>query len=81
MRIIRTNPLVRQQPRLSRQRRWQIGKVAGGFCARCGAVREHYAQLCDGCAAKERVAKRERHGHKPHVSGRRGRPPLVENDE
>jgi predicted amidophosphoribosyltransferase len=77
MRIIRTIPVDRQQPAVSRQRRWQVGKVAAGFCARCGAAREHYAQLCDGCAAKERVAKRVRHGHKPHERGRRGRPPLI----
>ena len=78
MRIIRTNRPA-SQPELSPQRRWQLRQVAAGLCAQCGQAREHYAQLCDACAEKHRVARRERCGFKPYRKGRRGRPPRAES--
>ena len=79
MRIIRTNR-PGGQTELSPQRRWQLRQVAAGLCAQCGAPRVNYAQLCDGCAEKQRVARRERCGFAPYCKGRRGRPPLTSRD-
>ena len=79
MRIIRTNGFGRQT-KLSRQRRWQLERVTAGLCSQCAAGREHYAQLCDACAEKRRIARRARYGFKPQRQGRRGRPPLTRSD-
>ena len=62
---------------LSKQRRWQLRQLAEGDCYRCGRKRNLYANVCDACARKERLAKRKRYQLGAYKKGRRGRPPIT----
>ena len=63
--------------RESRQRRWQLARVAEGRCAQRGNRRQHYRTVCDACAVKARRRNRMRQGLKPWTWGGMGRPPVV----
>lgn len=61
---------------LSKQRRWQLARLAEGKCESCGAAREDEAlHLCYACLEKRREQRQERTGDSPWKKGRRGRPP------
>lgn len=63
------------RPTLSRQRRWQIARLAAGLCVRCGSPRKHYSQRCDECQKSETNRAREKTGFRPWRQGGRGRKP------
>ena len=63
--------------RESRQRRWQLARIAEGRCAQCGRRRQHYRTLCDACAMKAQRRNRMRQGFKPWKRGGMGRPPVI----
>ena len=62
---------------LSRQRRWQLARIAEGRCAHCGKPRRHYPTICDQCALARRRRHRLRAGSKPWKPGGAGRPPVL----
>lgn len=62
---------------LTRQRRWQVTRVAEGRCSLCGKPRRHYAAVCDNCALAKRRRIRALQGFSPWKPGGRGRPPLL----
>ncbi len=76
----RTNKMNKKKP-VSRQRRWQLARVAEGRCSVCGKPRRHYATVCDPCALKERRRERAREGTSPWKPGGLGRRPLVPERE
>ena len=45
---------------ISRQRLWQLERVAEGKCQRDGKPRNRYATLCDGCEKARRVTPSEK---------------------
>lgn len=47
---------------ISRQRRWQLKKLANGQCEICGNTRIHFATLCDYCGVKRRKCVRKAKG-------------------
>jgi predicted amidophosphoribosyltransferase len=47
---------------VSRQRSWQLKKIANGMCATCGNSREHSGSYCDKCAESHRLKMREKLG-------------------
>lgn len=61
---------------ISRQRRWQLNKIAKGLCEKCGSPRNLSTVRCDECLAKNRVHNQWRNRNKPYRPGGRGRPPL-----
>jgi len=66
-----------RQEGLSRQRRWQLARIAEGRCSLCGKPRCHYTTMCDECALAKRRRERVRHGLLPWKPGGGGRPPLL----
>lgn len=62
---------------LSRQREWQLAKIAQGLCSICGTepIADGQASRCVGCREKLRNYMRKKLGCKPWRRGRRGRPP------
>ena len=50
--------MAQTEKKMSRQRRWQIAKIAIGRCARCGKKRSQYKVYCDACQVKHRDMKR-----------------------
>ena len=62
---------------LSRQRRWQLARIAEGRCSQCGKPRRHYAAVCDECALIQRRRNRAHQGCKAWKPGGMGRPPVV----
>ena len=65
--IFRSIRLIRRIPNVepiilgvTRQRKWQLDKLAGGMCSICGKVRQFNTTLCDSCyfARKTRASKR-----------------------
>jgi len=66
-----------QKRGLTRQRRWQLARIAEGRCMLCSKARRHYAAMCDECALAQRRRNRELLGCKPWKLGGMGRPPLV----
>jgi hypothetical protein len=76
---VSSRPLMpkRDLSRLSRQRRWQLARVAEGRCSKCGKPRQHYPTMCDPCAVDNRRRMREKNGCKAWKPGGHGRPPVV----
>jgi hypothetical protein len=70
----------RRQSRRSRQRRWQLARIAAGRCGVCGQRRRPYASFCDVCMLRQRQRQRERCGHSRWRPGGPGRPPRVRDD-
>lgn len=59
-------------------RAYQLRMEAANLCVGCGGKKRHYSALCDDCAVKQRVSRRERTGFQPWREGEsRGRRPLV----
>lgn len=49
----------------TRQRRWQIKKVAEGRCRQCGVERDgNHTQLCELCRKKYNINQNKRNGIK-----------------
>lgn len=66
---------------LSRQRKWQLKKVAEGKCAICAKPLKHYKGLCDEHAVKARKSLRARNGFQVGKAGMKGRPAIVKKGE
>jgi len=62
---------------VSRQRLWQIKKIAAGLCMICGKPR-YGATYCKFHHVKYRMDRRNRIGNKPWAPGMPGSPPLEE---
>lgn len=56
---------------MTRQRRWQLKKVAAGMCGRCGEPRGQFPFRCDSCQLAHRLYRREL-WHKAVAEGRCG---------
>jgi hypothetical protein len=67
----------RDLSQLSRQRRWQLMRIAEGRCSKCGKPLRHYPTMCDECALKNRRRMRALHGTSAWKPGGAGRPPIV----
>ena len=67
----------RDLSQLSRQRRWQLARIAEGRCSKCGKPLRHYPTMCDACALKNRRRMRALHGTSAWKPGGAGRPPIV----
>ena len=65
---------------MSRQRDWQIKKVAEGNCGLCGKKRSDYLSLCNECAQNKREYKRRKFGFHPWKKGSKGKPSKVADD-
>lgn len=61
---------------LSRQRLWQLKRVAEGKCPQCGSLKETKSFLCPKCAKTNAIKRRERDGFKPWKEGSAGRRPI-----
>ncbi len=64
---------VSRQPTVSRQREYQLRKVAAGLCQICAKPRNLYKNECDECREKARELARKRKGFKPKREGFPGR--------
>lgn len=49
---------------VSRQRAYQLRKIAAGLCCLCGRPRNHYAEHCDMCRKKTSELQRKRYAKK-----------------
>jgi DNA-binding XRE family transcriptional regulator len=65
----------------TKQRTWQKRMIAEGKCATCGAPRNHYAAQCDDCNEKRRLATRMKRTGSPKRLDKRGRHPLIPDNE
>lgn len=68
---------------LSRQRLWQLKRIAEGKCPQCGVAKEAKTFLCPKCAKANAIRNREKSGFKPWKEGSKGRRPIwagVKND-
>ncbi len=54
-------------------------RICEGRCRDCGARRNLYAHLCDGCREKEKVRQRTANGYNAWRPGGRGRKPAGED--
>jgi hypothetical protein len=61
---------------LSKQRRWQLAKIAEGLCCQCGKREIVGTALCGLCLKAIRLRTRKRQGNKPWRPGGKGRPPI-----
>lgn len=62
--------------KVSRQRQWQLDRLAEGQCERCGREPLCSVTLCRGCLRETRKSRRVRGGHRPWTPGGLGRPPV-----
>lgn len=62
--------------KISRQREWQIKKIAEGKCSSCGKPRTLSKYVCNDCLKKRREYQRKKVGCRPYKPGGRGRIPL-----
>lgn len=66
---------------VSRQRAYQLRRIADGLCAQCGKRPLFSSYACKKCQVAMRKAKRNAKGCKPWKAGGRGRPPIEEEEE
>jgi predicted amidophosphoribosyltransferase len=70
--------MAKAKPVLSRQRAWQLQRIADKLCYLCGQPLEHYRMRCDRCALKARERAREKTQCEPWYPGGPGRAPKVQ---
>ena len=61
---------------MTKQRKYQLAKLADGLCSICGKESLYNDERCLACYVKFMVLVRRRAGCKPWRPGGRGRPPL-----
>jgi len=60
-----------EQPKVSRQRAYQLRKIAKGICTHCSRKAEPNSERCIVCLRKQRNSARKRFGYRKRYRGAR----------